>query len=285
MEVPAKVITPDVLADRNVNVPKNNLVTKSLLTFSNKPERPQSNKINTIFPIHSKGKSDSISQKDKCPPPRHNPFALSATKTTAAPSKGSSQSAPPNLDTSLGFPMDDWDDLDDFETPVKSRNNSFNSKKSDKSTNAVTASSEEQTAFAGKPNPGPSLTTSELSSNCANKGVEQTCVEKEGPELVANIAAASPGPNPDEDPVERIGEDSPVRRPRRRPPSHLSKLDHFKSVLSDSEEDNDVEPECLKETTGSDRTIRLSPPFLMCLEVFGFNEPLLQSFRQEDKMD
>lgn len=156
--------------------------------------------------------------------------------------------------------MDDWDDLDDFETPVKSRNNSFNSKKSDKSTNPVTASSEEQTGFAGKPNPGPSLTTSELSSNCANKGVEQTCVETEGPELGANIAAASPGPNPDEDPVESIGDDSPVRRPRRRPPSHLSKLDHFKSVLSDSEEDNDVEPECLKETTGSNRTIRLFPP-------------------------
>lgn len=256
VEVPAKVIIPDVLADRNVNVPKNNLVTKSLLTFSNKLERPQSNKINTIFPISSKGKSDSISQKDKCAPPRQNPFAVSATKATAAPSKGaskqpvgSSQSAPSNLDTSLGFPMDDWDDLDDFETPVKSRNNSFNSKKSDKSTNPVTASSEEQTGFAGKPNPGPSLTTSELSSNCANKGVEQTCVETEGPELVANIAAASPGPNPDKDPIESIGDDSPVRRPRRRPPSHLSKLDHFKSVLSDSEEDNDAEPECLKETT------------------------------------
>lgn len=267
VEVPTKVTLPDVLADRNVNVPKNNLVTKSPLTFSNKLERPQTNKINTIFPISSKGKSDGISQKDKCAPPRQNPFAISATKATAVPSKGAgkqpaggSQSAPSNLDTSLAFPMDDWDDLDDFETPVKSRNNSFTSKQSEKPSNPVTASSEEQTGFAGKPNLGPTFAASELSSDCADKGVEEIRIETAAPEHVANGAAASPGPNPDKEPVESIGDGSPVRRPRRRLPSHLSKLDHFKSVLSDSEEDNDVKPECVKETTGSNRTSHLFLP-------------------------
>lgn len=260
MEVPAKVIIPDVLADRNVNVPKNNLVTKSPLTFSNKLERPQTNKINTFFPISSKGKSNSNSQDNKCAPPRQNPFAISAVKATAVPSEVSSKqpvesspSVPPNLDSSLGFPLDDWDDLDDFETPVKSKNNSFNSKKSDKSTNPVTASSKEQTGFAGKLNVDPSPTTSEQSSSCASKDVEKTSIETEELEHVANIAAASPEPIPDEDPSEAKCDDSPVRRPRRRPPSHLSKLGHFTSVLSDSEDDDNVEPQCLKETTGSKR--------------------------------
>lgn len=268
LEVPAKVITPDVLAARNVNVPKNNVVTKSPLTFSNKLDRPQTNKTNTFFPISSKGKSDSVSQKEKCAPTRQNPFAVSATKSTAAPPKGASkqpadnsESAPSSLDTSLGFPVDDWDDLDDFETPAKSRNNSFNSKKSDKSATPVATSSEEQTGFVGKLNPAPSLTTPVLSSTSgSNQEVEQTCAEAEKPEPVGNIAAVSPGPDPDEDPVESQCDDSPVRRPRRRPPSHLSKLSHCKSVLSDSEEDNDVEPECLKETIGSNRTIDTPRP-------------------------
>lgn len=259
VEVPAKVITPDVLADRHVNVPKSNVVTKSPLTFSNKLDRPQTKKINAFFSKSSKGKSDGVSQKEKCAPTRQNPFAVSATKSTAAPSKGagkqpagSSQSAPSNLDASLGFPMDDWDDLDDFETPAKSRNNSFNSKKSDKSATSVGASSDEQTGFVGKLNPAPSLATPEPSSSGSNQDVEQTSAETEKPEPVA---AVSPGPNPDKDPVKSQGDSSPVRRPRRRPPSHLTKMNHFKSVLSDSEEDNDAEPECLRETIGSDRTL------------------------------
>lgn len=272
VEVPAKVITPDVLADRNVNVPKNNVVTKSPLTFSNKLDRPQTNKINTFFSVSSKGRSDGVSQKEKCAPARQNPFAVSATKSSAAPSKcaskqsaGSSESAPSNLDTSLGFPADDWDDLDDFETPVKSRNNSFNSKKSDKSANSVAASSEEQTGFVDKLNSAPSLTTPEPNRSDSNQDVVQTSVDTEKPEPVDNIAAVSPGPNePDENPVENQCDDSPVRRSRRRPPSHLSKLSHFKSVLSDSEEDNDVEPECLKETIGSNRTIDIFPTYRKC---------------------
>lgn len=144
--------------------------------------------------------------------------------------------------------MDDWDDLDDFETPVKSKNGSFNSKKSDKSTNPVNVSCEERTGSADKVNPPPSLTSSEQSCSNANKDVEQTCVEADGP-------------NPDEDPGVNKGDDSPVRRPRRRPPSHLSKLGHFKSVLSDSEEDNGVEPECLKETTDN-KAKRIDPKII-----------------------
>lgn len=135
--------------------------------------------------------------------------------------------------------MDDWDDLDDFETPAKSRNSSFNSKKSDKSA----TTSEEQIESVDKLDSAPSLTTPDQ-----NQDVEQTSVETEQLEPVV-----SPAPKPDEEPVKSQCDDSPVRRPRRRPPSHLTKLSHFKSVLSDSEEDNDVEPPCLKETTGRKR--------------------------------
>lgn len=253
VEVPTKVISPDVLSDRNVNVPKYTLVTKSPLTFSNKPEKPQTNKINALFPVSSKGKSDIISQKNKCATSRQNPFAIAAAKVTAAPttsvskSTSSSQSTPTNLDASLGFPMDDWDDMDDFETPVKTKNDSFHSEKSSKSTNSVTSPSEEQTGFTGKLNPDP-VTNLESCSNSPDKNVSEPCIEIDGPEHSANIAAVSPGPKVEQDPAECKREDSPVRRTRRRPPAHLSKLCHFKSVLSDSEEDTDVDS--LKETTG-----------------------------------
>lgn len=252
MQVPTKVISPDVLSDRNVNVPKYTLVTESPLTFSNKPEKPQTNKIKAFFPVSSKGKSDTISQKDKCATSRQNPFAIAA-KDTAAPttsiskSTSSSHSTPTNLDASLGFPVDDWDDMDDFETPVKTKNDSFHSEKSSKFTNSVSSPSEEQTGFTSKLNPDP-VTNLESSSDSAEKNVNEPCIEIDGPEHSANIAAVSPGSKLDQDPAECKPEDSPVRRTRRRPPDHLSKLCHFKSVLSDSEEDNDVEP--LKETTG-----------------------------------
>lgn len=252
VEVPTKVISPDVLSNRNVNVPKYTLVTKSPLTFSNKPEKPQTNKIKAFYPVNSKGKSDTISQKDKCATSRQNPFAIAA-KVTAAPttflskSTSSSQSIPANLDASLEFPVDDWDDIDDFETPVKTKNDSFHSEKSSKCTNSVSSPSDEQTGFTGQLNPDP-VTNLESSSDSAEKNVNEPCIEIDGPNHSANIAAVSPGPKLNPDPAECKHEDSPVRRTRRRPPAHLSKLRHFKSVLSDSEEDNDVEP--LKETTG-----------------------------------
>uniref|UniRef100_A0A8C2XBJ8 RecQ-like DNA helicase BLM n=1 Tax=Cyclopterus lumpus TaxID=8103 RepID=A0A8C2XBJ8_CYCLU len=146
VEVPNKVNSSNFLENRNVNVPQINLVTKSSLTFPNKLERPQISPIHNFFSASSKGKSDSISPEGNCA--GQTPSAVSAIKVTTAATKSDNQFTSGNggnstsLDASLGFPMDDWDDLDDFETPVK--NDSFSSKISGKSTNPVSSFSEEK---------------------------------------------------------------------------------------------------------------------------------------------
>lgn len=256
VEVPTKVISSNVLVNRNVNVPKNSLVTKSPLTFSNKLERPQKTKINTFLSVSSKGNLDSISQTDNCAPSGQNPSAVSAMKVTTAPTNSNSQVTSgtrgnsTSLDASLGFPMDDWDDFDDFETPAKAKDDSFNSEKPGKSTNPVSSPSEEKTRFTGKLNHDASLMTPELSSSFANKNglsrSDQSCIEIDGLEHSVDIAAVSPGPSFNQDPAEYgLGLDSPVRPTRRHRPAHL------KSVLSDNEEDKDVKLESFKETAGN----------------------------------
>ena len=238
MEVPSKVISSNVLANRNVNVPvKNSLVTKSPLTFSNKLERPQISKINNFFPVSSKGKSDSISPAGYCSPAGQTPSAVSAFKVTTAPTKSDNQYTSGNggnstsLDASLGFPLDDWDDLDDFETPVKAKNDSFTS------------------GVSGKLNHEASLTTPESSSSIANKNClsksEQCCMETDELEQSDYTAAVSPGPSLNQDPAESEPEVSPIKRTRWRPPPPVQ------SVLSSSEEDNDDVLEPLKGKTGN----------------------------------
>ncbi|XP_037622400.1 Bloom syndrome protein homolog isoform X1 [Sebastes umbrosus] len=227
VEVPTKVISSNVLANRNVNVPKSSLVTKSPMIFSNKLERPQKAQINNFFNVSSKGKSDSISPAGNCAP---------AVKVTTASAKSDNQFTSGNggnttsLDASLGFPMDDWDDFDDFETPVKAKNDSFSSEKTVKGTNPVSSFSEEKTKF--------SLMTPELSNSFTNKNSLSRCEQSrmETDELENSVfkAAVSPGPTLNQDPAEIEVEDSPVKRTRRRcPPPHVT------SVLSDSEDDND----------------------------------------------
>lgn len=241
MEVPTKVISSNVLANRNVNVPKSSLVTTSPVTFSNKLQNPQKSKINAFFTVNSKGKLDLI-----------NP-AASAVKVTTAPTKSDrhfpngTQGNSTSLDASLGFPMDDWDDFDDFETPAKAKNESFNSDKSEKSANTISPHSEEKLQTAGNLNCDASLMTPELSSSFANKhGLsrsEQFGIEMDGLER-SEVAAVSPVPSFNKDPAENELEDSPVRSTRRHHPAH------WNSIMSDSEEDKDVEVEAYKETAG-----------------------------------
>lgn len=245
MEVPTKVISSNVLANRNVNVP-NSLLTKSPLAFSNKLERPQKSQINNFFPVSSKGKSDSISPAGNCAPAGQTPSAVSAIKVTA-PTKSDNQFTKDNggnsasLDASLGFPVDDWDDLDDFETPVKATNDSFSSEISGKSIKPVSSFSEEKTQF--------SLVTPELSNSFANKndpsGSEKSCMETDELEYSVDKAAVSPGPSLNQEPAEF--EVSPLKRTRRRPPPPA----YLKSVMSDSEEDNSDPFELFKGRTGN----------------------------------
>lgn len=208
-------------------------MTKSPVTFSNKLQKPQKSKINTFFNVNSKGKHDPV-----------NP-AVSAIKVATAPTKSDSNST--SLDASLGFPMDDWDDFDDFETPAKAKNDSFNSEISGKSANPISSPSEEKIQTAGNLNHDASLMTPELSCSFANKpGLyrsEQFGVQMDGLER-SDVVAVSPVPSFNQDPAEYELEDSPVRSTKRRHPAHLN------SIISDSEEDKDVEFESYKETTG-----------------------------------
>lgn len=245
-EVPSKVNSSNVLANRNVNVPKNSLVTKSPLTFSNKLERPQKSKINSFFPVSSKGKSDSINPAGDCAPAGQTRSAVSGIKAGAAPTQHDSnfQSPSANLDASLGIPLDDWDDLDDFETPAKAKNDSFSSDKSGNSSKQISSPREEKTNFTVDLNPDFLDTTPDL-SNCSNKtGPSRnklSCVETK--EHAANKAAISRGPSPCQD-TDLLLDDYEVKMPRRRPLN-------LKPVISDSEDDDNVGSEPAEENAGN----------------------------------
>ncbi|XP_039989571.1 Bloom syndrome protein homolog isoform X2 [Xiphias gladius] len=207
-----------------------------------KLERPQKSKFNNFFPVSSKGKSDSISPAGNCAPAGKTPSARSGIKVTTAPPIHDSQftsvgSTSVSLDASLGFPMDDWDDFDDFETTAKTKNDSFSSEKSGNSTKSVSSSREEKTEFTGKLN----FDAPDLSNCFSNKNRE--CMKTDELEHSVNKAAVSPGPSFNQDPAEFLLEDSPIKMPRRRP------LAHLKSVMSDSEDDNDVVCEPIEERT------------------------------------
>ncbi|XP_028287006.1 Bloom syndrome protein homolog isoform X2 [Parambassis ranga] len=141
--------------------------------------------------------------------------ALSGTKVTPAPTKSDNQSCSGNglnstgLDASREFPMDDWDDFDDFEMPAKSKNDSF---------------------------------SSEISVRCSNppkipelgsKNGEQSSMEAEELEHSVKASVVSPGPSLTHKPADLELDDSPVKMSRKHPPAHL------RSVISDSEEDNE----------------------------------------------
>lgn len=247
VEVKTKVISSNVLANRNVNVPKNSLVTKSPLTLSNKLERPQRSTINSFFPVSSKGKSDTISPTDNCSPVGSG-FKVSTTLT-----KGNNQitsgneSSATNLDASLGFPMDDWDDFDDFETPTKAKRFSFSSEISGMHDNSVSSPCEEKTESTGKVNHKASVVTPELSNNDSHSlsRIEISCKGTDEVDYGVNKPATSPGPDVKQDQADSELEDSPIKITSRRPPAHL------KSVISDSEEDSNVMPVQFEERTGN----------------------------------
>nr|XP_057931076.1 recQ-like DNA helicase BLM isoform X2 [Doryrhamphus excisus] len=199
VEIPTKVTSPNVLANRNVNVPKNGLVTKPVVTFSNKPERTQKSKINNFFSVSPKlditsdGVSAPATQVQSVSPPNNNKQVLSSNNDSTSKL----------LDASLGFQMDDWYDLDDFETPTKAKNDSF----SDGITNTARST-------------GTVLVEDETQST---RG--QSCLE-------ADNTQVTPVPSPL--PAVCEVDDSPVNISRRRHPLYL------KCVVSDSEEDDDV---------------------------------------------
>uniref|UniRef100_A0A1A8JGA9 RecQ-like DNA helicase BLM n=2 Tax=Nothobranchius kuhntae TaxID=321403 RepID=A0A1A8JGA9_NOTKU len=221
VEFPTKVISSNVLANRNVNLPRSSLVTEPSLTFSNKLERSQKSKINNFFPVSSKCKSDSTASAGNSSPSSQTPLAKSDSKRSPAPPGDRIGST--DLNASV-FPVDDWDDFGDFESPVKTKNDSFSSDKSGKITKLLSSANEE---FTEKQSSGALLEKSGL-----NKDGDQICTKTDETGESVNKKAASPEPSLFQEPSEFEVEDSPVKRTRRRcPPPHVT------SVLSDSDED------------------------------------------------
>lgn len=270
VEVPTKVISSNALANRNVNVPKSSLVTKSPLTFSNKLERPQKSKINNYFSVSSKCKPDTISPADIASPASQTPSVVSDIKLAPAPAKSNGQSCSSNsfnstaLDVSRSFPMDNWDDLDDFETPAKGKNNSFSSEVSEKSSKLLPSPTGEKAESTGKLNYDSLFKTSKLTS----KNGKQTCMETGEPEENVNTTAVSPGPSLNQEPADWSDEEELAMKMNRKHPAHL------KHITSDSEEDNNAELEPFKGGTGN-KKIWIDPK---TIEIDDNSEP-------EDNLD
>lgn len=218
-------------------------MTKPPLTFPTKLERPQKTKINNYFPVSSKGKPDSISHTDNYATSGHNPSAVSAIKVTTASNDSGSQfthdtHGHSSLDASLGFPIDDWDDFDDFETPVRVKNDSFSSEKPGKGSNPASSLCEEKIQFTEKLNHNASVTIPESSSSFTNTNdvtrSDKSCIETVGFKHSVDAAPGSPGHSFNHD-LEECGlVDSPVRMTKKR-------CTRLKSVMSDSEDNNSVE--------------------------------------------
>uniref|UniRef100_A0A3Q2Q7M4 RecQ-like DNA helicase BLM n=1 Tax=Fundulus heteroclitus TaxID=8078 RepID=A0A3Q2Q7M4_FUNHE len=211
--------------------------------YPTKLERTQKSKINSFFPPSSKCTSDFTSPAGNSPSTRESPPAEAGVRMTAAPAEPDNQPScggkgigSPSLDVS-SFPMDDWDDFDDFETPAKSKNDSVCSEKSARVAMAM-SSSDEFPEFRGKKSPGPVR----LQAESKKKSSDQSCMETEESRVGKTV---SPEPSLAHEHSEEEVEDSPVKRTRRRcPPPHVT------SVLSDSDDEVAVASEPLKDKTG-----------------------------------
>lgn len=121
MDVPQKVT---VLANRSVNVLRSCEVTKTPVTFPQKPERVAP-KVN-FFTAPSRLKTIIVN-------PLANPFAVNKTplvqstikalpKSAALPKDSTDDQTVGEFKNDLSqLSFNEWDDLDDFETPVKGR--------------------------------------------------------------------------------------------------------------------------------------------------------------------
>lgn len=251
VEIPNKVTGTNVLANRNVNVHIHNLVTKSPLTLSNMPEKSQKSKINNFFSVSSKSAS--------CTPPRQQPPAVSGKTDPTVCIKSDDSfragigSSSTSLDISLGFPIDNWDDIDDFEPPSKTRNSPEASGNKKRTTESP--STEEKTgSFVIEPDLRKGLSSKGTSSDVYIKA------KKSDPSVKA--AAVSP--------VLSVTEDlfdykvvSPVKNTKWRSPAQRQR----KPVVSESEEDSNVVLEHFK--AKSDNKQKMTMP----IEVIDNLEP------------
>ncbi|XP_024138132.1 Bloom syndrome protein homolog isoform X2 [Oryzias melastigma] len=195
-----------------------------------KLERTQKSKINSFFSVSSKCQSDSIIPAGNTFPACQTPSALSgnngATTQTKADNHSISETNVPSFDASQ-FPLDDWDDFDDFETPVKTKNDSFSSGKITK----PSSPGEEFPEFTGKQSSNTAHVTPQLSIKDDDQPRMET---NELEQNVSSNSTVSPEPGLIQEPVEFEVEDSPVKVKKRRA------FENLKSVLSDSEDDTNT---------------------------------------------
>ncbi|XP_041853170.1 Bloom syndrome protein homolog isoform X2 [Melanotaenia boesemani] len=216
--------------------------------YPNKLERQKSTKINSFFSVSSKCQSDSNSPASTSSSTCQTPTIASRIKVAQAPTLSDKKICHDNginsisLDAS-GFPVDDWDDFDDFEAPTKSKNDSFSSEISGKITKSLTSPSEKFPEFTGKKSHDFCDVTPELS----NKNGVPSCLEADEQEHSISKTAVSPRPSLIQEPAEAELEDYPINKRRRCPPPHVM------SVLSDSEEEISAVPEPFQDKTDGNK--------------------------------
>ncbi|XP_073706264.1 recQ-like DNA helicase BLM [Garra rufa] len=196
VKVPQKVTCANVLTNRSVNVPRSCEVTKTPVTFSHKPERAAP-KVN-FFTAPSKPKTITVN-------PLANPFALNKTPPVQSTIKKLLKSAALPKDQTVGEPKRDisqlsfseWDDLDDFETPVKA-----------KAVSPVTGTSTKKLSVSDQ--------NTSQSSSCA-KGDETTLNgdSQVTETITASKDALSAANSVSTEPAEREPEDSPIKKTKR----------------------------------------------------------------------
>ncbi|XP_077373066.1 recQ-like DNA helicase BLM isoform X2 [Festucalex cinctus] len=183
--------------------PAGTILTKT----SSKPLTSPSSKVNNFFSVSSKCNMavspDSV-PAFQCPSSRESSGSACPSQPKYEGPGSTNVSTPVNLDASLGFEIDDWDDLDDFETPTKAKNASFSGN--------VSKTDSKQVAAEGN--------TESTGGQCCLKTNE-----------IEGI--------PDQTDVVELAEseldDSPIKTPRRRHP-------YLKCVVSDSEDENNDVP-------------------------------------------
>ncbi|KAM6960605.1 uncharacterized protein FYW47_009180 [Aplochiton taeniatus] len=252
VQVPIKVNYSNGLANRSVNVPYNNSVTTCSLTFSNKPERPVAI-INQFFTVNSKSK-DSFSSAFKSSLSKSTPSASNTESPCLTKSdslltdKNISKSA--GQDTSFCFPLDGWDDIEDFETPARGKScppsQAILGKKSMPTSNierfdVASNGLEKHTPLNIFP-----LKENSLDANpCSVAEKTQSCLKPNQFKHTADTAEASPQDSYIHNAAKWELEESPIKRVKRRRP-----VAHQHSLLSDSEDESFAEPRPAGERTG-----------------------------------
>uniref|UniRef100_A0A671JZZ6 RecQ-like DNA helicase BLM n=1 Tax=Sinocyclocheilus anshuiensis TaxID=1608454 RepID=A0A671JZZ6_9TELE len=215
VEVPQKVTGANVLANRSINIPCSCEVTKTPVTFSQKPERAAP-KVN-FFAAPSRPKTNTVN-------PLANPFAVNKTPPVQSTTKDLLKSAALLKDQTVGEPKHDisqlsfneWDDLDDFETPVKTR-----------VVSPVTGTSTKKLSVSDQ-NTTPNSSCAKSDETTLNGGLQVTEA------ITAPKDVLSAANRVSTEPAEREPEDSPIKKTKRHKKS-LTKIIHN---IDETETDN-----------------------------------------------